>query len=131
MQLAMRTEPASARTAAQSVSELAWDVLGVQAKTVADSTMRRLNARMRTKYRGGLYITAVRPGSAADEQGITSGDVLLGIHGWQTSSMKDLAGILEHPDIQRGPRAKFYIVRREQTLFGHFQLAAQPGATRR
>jgi serine protease Do len=86
---------------------------------------------MRTKYRGGLYITAVRPDSAADEQGITAGDVLLGIHGWQTSSMKDLGGILEHPDIQRGPRAKFYIVRREQTLFGHFQLAEQPKLSRR
>jgi serine protease Do len=114
-----------------SVDDLAWKVLGVHAKPVADSTMRRLNSRMRTKYRGGLYITAVRPGSAADEQGITAGDVLLGIHGWQTSSMKDLAGILEHPDIQRGPRAKFYIVRREQTLFGHFQLAQQPKASRR
>ena len=45
--------------------------------------------------------------------------------------MKDLAGILEHPDIQRGPRAKFYIVRRDQTLFGHFQLAAQPGQSNR
>ena len=53
----------------------------------------------------------------------SAGDVLLGIHGWQTSSMKDLAGILEHPDIQRGPRAKFYLVRREQTLFGHMELA--------
>jgi serine protease Do len=114
-----------------SVSELAWTVIGVQAKPVADSTMRRLNSRMRTKYRGGLYITAVRPGSAADQQGVIPGDVLLGIHGWQTSSMKDLAGILEHPDIQRGPRAKFYLVRREQTLFGHMELAAQPNTRRR
>jgi serine protease Do len=86
---------------------------------------------MRTKYRGGLYVTAVRPGSAADQQSIIPGDVLLGIHGWQTSSMKDLAGILEHPDIQRGPRAKFYLVRREQTLFGHMELAAQPTMNRR
>ncbi len=114
-----------------SIADLAWNVLGVQAKPVAEATMRRLNSRMRTKYRGGLYITAVRPGSAADDQGITPGDVLLGIHGWQTSSMKDLAGILEHPDIQRGPRAKFYIVRREQTLFGHFQIAAQGDLARR
>ncbi len=114
-----------------SIDDLAWKVLGVHAKPVAETTMRRLNSRMRTKYRGGLYITAVRPGSAADEQGITAGDVLLGIHGWQTSSMKDLAGILEHPDIQRGPRAKFYIVRREQTLFGHLQLAEQPKLSHR
>jgi serine protease Do len=116
------------RVESLSVSELAWSVIGVQAKSVAEPTMRRLNSRMRTKYRGGLYITAVRPDSAADQQGIIPGDVLLGIHGWQTSNMKDLAGILEHPDMQKGPRAKFYLVRREQTLFGHMELAAQPTA---
>lgn len=127
-ELAMNVSQAR-RADTQSLAEAAWSVIGIQAKPVAEATMRRLNSRMRTKYRGGLYITAVRPGSAADQQGITPGDVLLGIHGWQTSTMKDLAGILEHPDIQRGPRAKFYLVRREQTLFGHMQLAAQPSAT--
>ncbi|MFK8111917.1 MAG: trypsin-like peptidase domain-containing protein [Rubripirellula sp.] len=128
-QFEMAVKVDTARTETRSVAELAWSVIGVQAKPVAEATMRRLNSRMRTKYRGGLYVTAVRPGSAADQQGITPGDVLLGIHGWQTSTMKDLAGILEHPDIQRGPRAKFYLVRREQTLFGHMQLAAQPATT--
>lgn len=126
--LAFQTEATQGKDPA-SVADLVWSVIGVQAKPVVESTMRRLNSRMRTKYRGGLYITAVRPGSAADQQGISAGDVLLGIHGWQTSTMKDLAAILEQPDMQRGPRAKFYLVRREQTLFGHMQLAAQPAAT--
>jgi serine protease Do len=126
--LAMKTEPRNSDSL--PIVELAWDVIGVRAKPVAESTMRRLNARMRTKYRGGLYITAVRSGSPAEQQGILAGDVLLGIHGWQTASLKDLAGILEHPDIQRGPRAKFYLVRREQTLFGHMELAAQPTSNR-
>ncbi len=115
----------------QSVTDLAWSALGIQAKPVSEATMRRLNQRMKTPYRGGLYISAVRPGSAADQQGITVGDVLLGIHGWQTASMKDLAGILEHPDMQRGPKAKFYLVRGVQTLYGHIQLAAQPTSNRR
>ena len=122
---AVRTENRAAES--YTVKELAWSTIGVQAKPVPDSTMRRLNSRMRTRYRGGLYVTAVRTGSAAEQQGIIAGDVLLGIHGWQTSSMKDLAGILEHPDIKEGPRAKFYLVRREQTLFGHMELAAHPG----
>jgi serine protease Do len=128
-QLTMSAE--TRRVESMSVDDLAWSVIGIQAKPVAESMMRRLNTRMRTKYRGGLYIHAVRPGSAADQQGIVPGDVLLGIHGWQTSNMNDLAGILEHPDIQKGPRAKFYLVRREQTLFGHMQLAAQPTDTLR
>ncbi|MDE0863212.1 MAG: trypsin-like peptidase domain-containing protein [Rubripirellula sp.] len=121
---AVQTESRAAES--YTVKELAWSIIGVQAKPVPDSTMRRLNSRMRTRYRGGLYVTAVKSGSAAEQQGIIPGDVLLGIHGWQTSSMKDLAGILEHPDIKDGPRAKFYLVRREQTLFGHMELAAHP-----
>ena len=108
-----------------SVEALAWSIVGIAAHPVAESTMRRLNARMRTKYRGGLYISDVRPNSPADQQGISKGDVLLGIHGWQTSTMADLAGVLEHPEMRTGPRAKFYIVRREQTLFGHLQLVQQ------
>ena len=129
MNVALATTAAS--RAETNTGELAWNVIGVRAKSVSEATMRRLNQRMRTNYLGGLYITAVRPGSAADEQGMQPGDVLLGIHGWQTSNMSDLAGILEHPDIRRGPRAKFYIVRRDQTLFGHLQLASQSGNTRR
>ncbi|NNE00759.1 MAG: PDZ domain-containing protein [Pirellulaceae bacterium] len=114
-----------------TVSELAWSVIGIRAKSVSQSAVKRLNTRMRTSYRGGLYVTAVRPGSTAEDQGIQVGDVLLGIHGWETATLDDLQGILEHPDMQRGPRAKFYLVRREQTLFGHMQLAAQPGQTTR
>ncbi|TWT79913.1 putative periplasmic serine endoprotease DegP-like precursor [Planctomycetes bacterium CA13] len=125
--VAMRMEAAPSRLSSASIGELAWSTIGIQARPVADSTVRRLNSRMRTKYRGGLYITSVRSGSPADQQGISAGDVLLGIHGWQTASLSDLAGILEHPEMQRGPRAKFYIVRKEQTLFGHLQIAAQPG----
>ena len=125
LELDMSTKPA-ARAFSGDISTRAWDVIGVRAKSVSNSAMQRLNTRMRTTYRGGLYITAVRPGSAADDQGMQVGDVLLGIHGWQTATVDDLQGILEHPDMQRGPRAKFYLVRREQTLFGHMQIAAQP-----
>jgi serine protease Do len=123
--------PRAERGTAEDPQKTAWSVIGVRAKPLNQSAMSRLNSRMRTPYRGGLYITAVRKGSAAAEQGIQVGDVLLGIHGWQTASLDDLAGILEHPEIRKGPRAKFYIVRREQTLYGHFQLAARNAEDRR
>jgi len=113
-----------------TVEQLAWQVIGIQAKPMASSAMRKLNSRLGTKYGGGLYISRIRPGSAAENQGIAVGDILLGIHEWQTTRMRDLADILQHPDIQPGPRAKFYIVRRNQTLFGHLQLAAQPNSPR-
>ena len=129
IEIAFVTQPMKA--VASNPVETAWDVIGIRAKPVSQSAMNRLNSRMRTPYRGGLYITSVRRGSAAADQGIQVGDVLLGIHGWQTASIDDLAGILDHPDIKKGPRAKFYIVRREQTLYGHFQLAARKQNARR
>ena len=126
--VAVETPERAPRTGAAG---LAWNVMGIQPRPVTEAELRRLNARLRTNYRGGLAITAVRRGSAAAQQGIEPGDILLGIHGWQTFTLKDLAGILDHPDIRRGPRAKFYIVRQEEILFGHMQLAAQSTPARR
>lgn len=130
-EVAVKTDTVQRQDQPQGIADLAWEVVGIRARPVTEANMKRLNARMRTKYQGGLYLTAIRPGSAAARQGMEVGDVLLGIHGWQTSNLEDLAGVLEHPDVRRGPRAKFYIVRSERTLFGHLQLAAQAKGTRR
>ncbi len=104
---------------------LAWQVVGVSVRPAGESFVRRMNSRLRTNYRGGLIVTDVRAGSAASEQGITAGDVLLGIHVWQTAGLEDLAEILDQPNIRRGSKAKFYLVRKDQTLYGHLQLASQ------
>jgi serine protease Do len=106
-------------------AKLAWDVLGLSLKPAGENATRQLNSRMRTNYRGGLLVTAIRPGSAAESERIQVGDVLLGIHSWQTPSMNDLASILERPEITRGAKTKFYLIRRDQTLYGHMQLAAR------
>ncbi|MEL6108093.1 MAG: trypsin-like peptidase domain-containing protein [Planctomycetota bacterium] len=124
LELALSTTH-SAHGSVGTTADSAWSVLGIRAKPVSNSGMSRLNSRMQTPYRGGLYITSVRPRSTAAEQGIQAGDILLGIHGWQTASMDDLDGILNHPEMRSGPRAKFYIVRQNQTLYGHFKLAAR------
>ena len=56
-----------------SPADTAWALLGIRAKPVSTAAMHRLNARMRTPYRGGLYITAVRSGSVAADEGIQVG----------------------------------------------------------
>ncbi|MEM6777219.1 MAG: trypsin-like peptidase domain-containing protein [Planctomycetota bacterium] len=112
----------------ETVSGRAWSVLGVTTRPLSQDATRQLNSRLRTEYRGGLAVTNVRSGSAADQEGIRTGDILLGIHSWETASTDDLAGILDHPRIRRGGEAKFFIVRRNQTLFGHMRLAAQTDA---
>lgn len=133
VEVAMRayaSRPAASREPAAS-DDPAWEVLGIRVRPLEDAAMRRINGRMRTRYNGGLSISAVRPGSPAARQGVQPGDVLLGIHEWQTVTLQDLAGILDHPDVKRGPKARFYIVRRDEMLYGHFQLADQAPASRR
>lgn len=75
----------------RSVSELAWDVFGIRLTPQASGTFRRMN----TRYRGGLKVIGVRPDSPAARQGIRYGDILVGMHKWETVSMDNVAFILE------------------------------------
>lgn len=127
------SEPAYASDP-RGIAARIWSVVGIQAEPLSAAAVRQLNGRLRIEkpYKGGLRITAVRPGSPADRQLIRGGDVLLGIHGWQTASIDDLDLILRSPEMKSSSQAEFYIVRRDQTLVGHLRLAQgdQPRAAR-
>lgn len=108
-----------------------WSAIGLRAEPLNAAAMRQLNSRLPNErpYRGGLRIISVRPGSPAESHEIRPGDVLLGLHKWQTTSMLDLDAILRNPEIKRLDLAKFYIVRRNQTLEGQLRLAGNRPAT--
>ena len=48
----------------------------------------------------GLYISHVTPGSHAQQQGITAGDVLIGFAGKPVSQLADLQGVLENRHVE-------------------------------
>jgi serine protease Do len=75
-----------------------------------------------TRYRGGLSIVAVRPNSPAATQGLKVGDVLVGMHIWETVSMENISYILKRPDFTSLSPVKFYILRGDETLFGYLPL---------
>jgi len=101
--------------------EKSWDVLGIRVRTLSADKFRQINSR----YRGGLVVTDVRTGSPAEEQGIRSGDVLVGMHIWETVSMENLAYVLNRPDLADLEPLKFFIVRGQETLFGHITVASR------
>lgn len=103
----------------RSVSELAWDVFGIRLTPTASGTFRRLN----TRYRGGLKVIGVRPDSPAARQGIRYGDILVGMHKWETVSMDNVAFILESEAVRSNEPVKFYVLRGGETLFGHLQVS--------
>ena len=67
---------------------------------------------------------AVRPDSPAAKQGIRRGDILVGMHIWETVSRENIHYVLNRPDFEDFQPLKFYILRGRDTLFGHMTVSA-------
>jgi serine protease Do len=104
-----------------SISTFAWSSLGLKVKPAVAEMVRKRN----TDYQGGLTILSVRDGSPAQKQGIRPGDVLLGLHKWETVSLNNLAYIFGNEDFHSAQPVKFYILRDRETLFGTISINEQ------
>ncbi|HEX6985115.1 MAG TPA: trypsin-like peptidase domain-containing protein, partial [Planctomycetaceae bacterium] len=119
---AARTENVLASVAPKTGPDQAWTTLGL--KLGAADT----RAVAGTRYRGGLRVTAVRDGSPAARHGIRPGDVLVGLHEWETIKPENVDWVLAHLEDQKDKgvgQIKFYIVRSGETLYGLLKLASK------
>jgi serine protease Do len=104
------------------ISTFAWTSLGLKVKPAVSEIVQKRNA----DYQGGLTILSVRDDSPAQKQGIRRGDVLLGLHKWETVSLNNLAYIFGNEEFHRSQPVKFYILRDRETLFGTISINGQP-----
>lgn len=93
----------------------AWNLLGIDLSPVSASRFQE----KKTQYRGGLRVARVRANGPAAKQGIQTGDILVGMHKWETVSLDNLDYILSQQEVKGGDPVKFYIVRGKNTLYGH------------
>jgi len=98
-----------------------WDLLGLNLSEEPKSTFDRRN----TRYRGGMHVNGVRPGSPAAQEGIQSGDILVGMHKWETASRQDIQYIITRPNLEQLGQMKFYVLRGQNTLYGHINVATK------
>ena len=105
-----------------------WQVLGMRLQPVPAGEFQR---RYQSRYRGGLAVTGVRGDSPAADQGIQAGDVLVGMHIWETVSLENVSYILNRPDFNSLAPVKFYILRKDQTLYGYLPLTTATATARR
>ena len=70
-------------------------------------------------------MTDVRPNSPASAQGIRAGDVLVGMHIWETVSLENVAYILKRPDFATLNPVKFFILRGSDTLYGYMAVSTK------
>ncbi len=114
------SRPASTRNSRPNDAQ-AWEVLGLSLKTEPRTTF----TRSRSRYRGGMRVVDVRNGSAASAQGIKPGDILVGMHKWETASNQDIRYIVTRPNLDALGSMKFYILRGEEILYGHLNVASK------
>jgi serine protease Do len=102
-------------------AEKTWSLLGLRLNKLATADQKLTGQ----PYRGGMLVTEVRPQSPAELNGLRKGDVLVGLHVWETISPENVNYVLSHPQITTFNPIKFYILRERETLYGHFQVASQ------
>jgi serine protease Do len=100
--------------------EKVWQVFGLKLSEEPRTTFQRRNMR----YRGGMQVEEVRPNSPAADEGILPGDILVGMHKWETASDQDIQYIISRPTLTQMGSLKFYVIRGQSTLFGHMNVAA-------
>jgi serine protease Do len=96
-----------------------WETLGLKLEPVPTKQF----ASYRSRYRGGLTVTDVRLDGPAAKQGIRRGDVLVGMHIWETITADNVNYVLDRPDFGQLEPVKFYILRGSETLYGHLSVA--------
>jgi serine protease Do len=102
-----------------------WDLLGLELSEEPKATFTKRS----TRYRGGMRVLDVRPDGPAAQQGIEPGDILVGMHRWETASPQDIDYIVTRPNLaQMGP-LKFYVLRGKTTLYGHLDVATTTTTT--
>jgi serine protease Do len=104
-----------------------WELLGLELRSLPAEEFKAMN---QTRYRGGLSIISVRPNSPAANQGLKVGDVLVGMHIWETVSMENISYILKRPDFATLSPVKFFILRGDETLYGYLPLPSMRTAQR-
>lgn len=108
----------SALPEADDFEQRTWRVLGIRLIPASREECQRTASR----YRGGMRVLAVRPDGPAARQGIRVGDVLVGMHVWETISKDNVVYVLNRADQEDLQPLKFFVLRGEETLYGFLQL---------
>ncbi len=68
-------------------------------------------------------VLAVRPDGPGARKGIRRGDILVGMHTWETVTVDNVDYVLNRPDFADFQPLKFFIVRGPDTLYGHMTVS--------
>jgi serine protease Do len=105
-----------------SPRDLVWRKLGLRLKTIDPELVTRSSPQLR----GGLAILEVDPHGVAEKAGIQRGDILVGLHQWETINLDNVVFVLTHPELPNFNPLCFYILRAGQVRRGWLQQIEAP-----
>jgi serine protease Do len=100
-----------------NVADMVWKKLGVRLAPMSGEIVSRVNPQLH----GGMELKDVRAEGAAAKAGLKKGDILVGLHQWETLTLDNVAYVLTNPDLQSFMPLSFYIIRGSQVRRGWVQ----------
>ena len=108
----------------QSIEAIVWNQVGLRLAAQPAASERDAAGR----FRGGMRITEIRPMSPAAAQPIRPGDMLVGMHIWETTNWDNLSYILNRPEVRDAATpVRFLILRGDETFYGYMKVANVAG----
>jgi beta-lactamase regulating signal transducer with metallopeptidase domain len=97
----------------QKLADLVWKRLTLEMEPIGQVDLKRVKA---FGYDGGMRLADIRYANkdSVVQGQFTDDDILVGLHVWPTRNMKDVAEVLNRPDLADLTPLKFYVVGREQ-----------------
>lgn len=102
----------------ESTDDVLWQHIGLRLKSVPRDSFAEDG-----QYKGGVRVTEIRPQSPAALNGLRKGDVLVGIHVWETLSPDNAEYAVRHAVDKSLKSVRFYCLRDSQTLWGMLPVA--------
>jgi serine protease Do len=94
--------------------DIVWKRLGIRVEAVSADTVAKVNKDLR----GGLLIADVSAESLAARAGFHKGDILIGLHQWETITSDNITFVLNHPDLASFSPVRYFLIRDGQLRRG-------------
>ena len=95
--------------------DLVWRQLGFRLQVIENSADV---SRAFPQLHGGLRLNEVRPESPASRAGLKTGDILVGLHQWEMTTLDNVLYVLNHADRASFTPLRFFIIRAGQVHRG-------------
>lgn len=98
-------------------NDVVWRKLGIKLAPTSPDAVHRVNGQLQ----GGMAIVDLSTEGPAAKAGIQRGDILIGLHQWETLSLDNVLYVLNHPEAGTFAPLQFFVIRGGQVRRGNLQ----------